>query len=363
MSGLAIATIEGRTFSAVCLQKLSIFLGCDTELILLGQNSIDSALQLQGIRGKSALAMTADTLISCCKGGVLNKTIDLLQRENGSIFIYDWRAEQAHTTAINEITNGSISAIEAIGSAPRCGIPVESQQYTLQLAGSEYSAESSDSESGFVLHPGFEILSLLTRGQLSTLIRTQSTSGTIFLSAEGEITDLDEAACRHTGLRKKYGGLLPCLLFLRAVFGDACWHGGLQTARLIIDDPLLKRRYGFLEFDQLFKSMDSIGYASTVGYIPWNYKRTSRRAAQYFGDHLGNFSTCIHGCDHTNGEFTSLDANVLRHKAVLALERMTKHEALTGLPFERVMVFPQGLFSRGAASTLRCSGYVAAINS
>lgn len=364
MSRLLIVATEEGLPSALRLRKLGEFLGCGTELISIGRNSTDAGPRLQSIRGESAVALSADTLIFCCKNVDLKKTIDLLQRENGCIFVYDWHVNPAHVGAIVETTNGSISAIEPIGNDPLCGIPAESQPYTLQLAGTEYAAESGDCEAGFVLRPtGFESLPLLTRGKLSTFIRMKTHSGTLFLSAAGEIADLDETASREFGLRKKYSGLLPYLLFIRATFGDACWQGPLQTARLIIDDPVLKRRYGFLEFDQLFRSMDSFGYASTVAFIPWNYKRTSRRAAQYFSAQRSTFSTCVHGCDHTNGEFANRDAVLLRQRAVLALKRMSEHEARTSVPCERVMVFPQGIFSRIAAGALRSSGYLAAINS
>ena len=42
---------------------------------------------------------------------------------------------------------------------------------------------------------------------------------------------------------------------------------------------------------------------------------------------------------------------------------MAKHRELTGLGFDDVMVFPQGLFSTAAMSALKWCGYLAAVNS
>src|SRR6185436_17611319 len=39
------------------------------------------------------------------------------------------------------------------------------------------------------------------------------------------------------------------------------------------------------------------------------------------------------------------------------------HRALFGVPFDEVMVFPQGIFSTAAMAALRASGYLAAVNS
>jgi hypothetical protein len=54
---------------------------------------------------------------------------------------------------------------------------------------------------------------------------------------------------------------------------------------------------------------------------------------------------------------------LLDRKAGLALERMERHETRTGLPFDRVMVFPQGRFSSDAMRALRGADYLAAVNS
>ncbi len=41
---------------------------------------------------------------------------------------------------------------------------------------------------------------------------------------------------------------------------------------------------------------------------------------------------------------------------------MGRHESLTGIPFDPVMVFPQGIFSRKAMEVLKRSGFIGAVN-
>lgn len=41
---------------------------------------------------------------------------------------------------------------------------------------------------------------------------------------------------------------------------------------------------------------------------------------------------------------------------------MIEHEKITGVPFERVMVFPQGVFSNESMEALKMNGYLAAVN-
>jgi hypothetical protein len=74
------------------------------------------------------------------------------------------------------------------------------------------------------------------------------------------------------------------------------------------------------------------------------------------------FSLCVHGCDHTKGEFGKTDLNYLCNKVRLATARMLEHEKITGLPFDRIMVFPQGIISNEALEALKMNNYIAAIN-
>ena len=56
------------------------------------------------------------------------------------------------------------------------------------------------------------------------------------------------------------------------------------------------------------------------------------------------------------------DVTVLQQKAQLAQARMQKHQERTGVPYEPVMVFPQGVFSSPCCEVLKRNGFVAAVN-
>jgi len=153
-------------------------------------------------------------------------------------------------------------------------------------------------------------------------------------------------------------------MFLRGALGRRLWHNDKPQACFIVDDPCLKNdRYGFLEYEKLLTSMRRLSYATCIAFIPWNYRRSSRRVAErYFVPRAGT-TLCIHGCDHTGGEFLTSEASALRAKAETALARMRDHTRRSGVAFDDVMVFPQGLFSTQAVAALKAAGYLAAVNS
>lgn len=184
----------------------------------------------------------------------------------------------------------------------------------------------------------------------------------IFLVACTGILDIDADAASE-GLRSQhYADLMPPLMFLRYSFGESCWRNPVPSATLTIDDPLLRPRYGFLAFDRLIAEMEAHRFASTVAFIPWNYRRSSRHVTDMLCKHRERFSICVHGCDHTRGEFLSCDETLLRNKAWTALRRSRSHEAITGLACDPIMIFPQGGFSRAALNALKAEGYLGAVN-
>jgi hypothetical protein len=130
-----------------------------------------------------------------------------------------------------------------------------------------------------------------------------------------------------------------------------------------VDDPLLRRRHGFLRYDALLDASEGSNFAASLAFIPWNYKRSDPQVADLFRRHPGRLSLSIHGCDHTEGEFGGADEEILGLKARTAKRRMARHTDLTGIPCDNVMVFPQGVFSSTALKALKGANYLAAVNS
>ena len=71
----------------------------------------------------------------------------------------------------------------------------------------------------------------------------------------------------------------------------------------------------------------------------------------------------MHGCDHLCRELAEMEAVGLCEKVKLATVRMNAHQVMTGLKFEKVMLFPQGILSKTAIKIPRNKNYIAAVNS
>jgi hypothetical protein len=134
-------------------------------------------------------------------------------------------------------------------------------------------------------------------------------------------------------------------------------------ACLIVDDPFLAtKHYSHLYWNDLLAEMKAHRFFTEVGFIPFNFRRSTPQTIKLFRENPDYFSICVHGCDHTGAEFGGTDYRRLRDLAETSLWRMKEHKRLTGLPFDPIMVFPQGHYSPEAMRALKDTGYFAAFN-
>jgi hypothetical protein len=145
--------------------------------------------------------------------------------------------------------------------------------------------------------------------------------------------------------------------------GSVTGRANELLACLIIDDPLLRPRYGCLSYNELLKNMKEHLFFTEIAFIPWNYRRSDPDTARLFADNPEYFGLCVHGCNHSSGEFGQMDYKALSALASSALWRMDQHSRITWLPYDPVMVFPQGIFSSEAMLALKEQGFRSAVNS
>lgn len=184
----------------------------------------------------------------------------------------------------------------------------------------------------------------------------------VFVSSE-RLIDIDaELTTPNFDVRDHFFSAVPVVSYIRWAFNDSSWNAPEANACLVIDDPLLRTRYGFLRFCELLALMKQVRFSTSIAFIPWNWRRSDPKVVQLFKDNHNDYSLCIHGCDHTAGEFGTSNERQLRAIASEAVRRMSLHEQRTGLAHDRVMVFPQGVFSEEAIPELKRANFSAVVN-
>jgi hypothetical protein len=182
----------------------------------------------------------------------------------------------------------------------------------------------------------------------------------LFLASQDTVDINDEVG--YAPLSDYFSRLMPHAMALRKIFGEESWHPYKPHASIIIDDPLLRRDYGYLNFESLLHLMEEWNFHTAIAFIPHNYRRNSARITRMFRDHPHLLSICFHGNDHTDAELATTDTTLLNTMLRIAEERMKVHERTSLLHCDKVMVFPQGRFSVEAMEVLKARNFHAAVN-
>jgi hypothetical protein len=185
----------------------------------------------------------------------------------------------------------------------------------------------------------------------------------LFFSTGRRIVDIEAVlTSRNFDVRPQFLSVVPIVMYVKWAFEQRCWKAPEINACLMIDDPVLRPRYGFVRFRELLELMHHHNFSTNIAFIPWNWRRNHRGVVRLFTANPDRFSLSVHGCDHTGREFGSRDRDLLSRKVRKAADRMRRHETSTGIRHDRLMVFPQGVFSEDAIGALKQNNFIAAVN-
>jgi hypothetical protein len=231
------------------------------------------------------------------------------------------------------------------------------------MSGIRVALSPGNGSSGIVsTKPKPNVVRLISAGDGAFFLRADYQDVPVFLTAN-EIIDIDEQlASRNFDVRDHFLSAAPPVLYIKWAFAGTCWHAPEANACLVIDDPLLRPNYGCVNFEELLALMGQHRFSTNIAFIPWNWRRSDPKVAALFKQKPEEYSLSIHGCDHTAAEFGSRDRACLCRKARQSIDRMSGHETKTGIRHDRIMVFPQGVFSEAAMSVLKHSNFIAAVN-
>jgi len=258
----------------------------------------------------------------------------------------------------------------SLQEAPSCNLPVSVSGELFNLAGPmaglnlslrlrSEDAVLTGAQAGREL--SFE--AVISVGNAPVFLRFQHNGSPVFLCTSSHMPDIEQPVGQgHYDVKNHFCSAVPLVMFIRSMFHEVAWKPQELGACLIIDDPLLRPRYGFCDFAKLLNHMRQHGFTTNIAFIPWNWRRTSPAGGAFFRTESGLFSVSIHGCDHTAGEFGASSFEVLHATARLAQSRMRNHKARTGIQHDPIMVFPQGVFSSLCPQVLMRTGFLAAVN-
>lgn len=340
------------------LAKILDFFG--VPWIALSVGEIATALPSSGNRGQYCILSSA----SCLAEAIASQTVLPAWITNaGSVYLYGFRSTEEHKALLRRLTGDPQANIRSL-NAQRAGmfITADVTEICGPMSGMQVPAEVSEDDVLFEVAPRGTVRSIIAANDAQAFLEVTCDGARFYLSVCAETLDVTSVSSTYFDVKKHFCQAVPITMYVRSEFRDVWWSCPETNGCLIVDDPPLKPRYGFLEFREVLELMEKHNFSTTVAFIPWNCRRTNSRTVDLFQKRPDRLSICVHGSDHTGGELAIRSTPQLNCIIKTAEQRMELLQQRTALDHSRVMVFPQGAFSPETGRALKLNGFVAAVN-
>jgi len=282
-----------------------------------------------------------------------------------SAFVYAGNDSETLPKLVRHLTGDDRSSLHKVnGGVGDVAVSDHLDEFCGVMAGVRTTVSRSTAAAHFVFNAHVEnAINIISGEDGATFLRLVHNTVAVFFSTSNEVIDIDaEVTFQNFDIRAHFLSVVPLVLYIKWAFAETCWNAPETNACLMIDDPVLKPRHGFVNFQELLSLMKRHKFATNIAFIPWNWRRSAPGVVRLLRENPENYSISVHGCDHTRAEYGSSDPQRLYWKTQQALERMNCHKSITGIRYDRVMVFPQGIFSEAAMTALRHTALIAAVN-
>ena len=253
-------------------------------------------------------------------------------------------SNEATNQFVKTVTENGVVTVNRVPRAGNVGFPASGRSFSKELFSQSYERQEKGALT-LSLPPNGKSMPIMELDGAPSFVFLERGKSQILVWSTPSIFDVHRLLAAEKEFERARDEYIPAIVFVRSAFGDQCWHNPEPAAGIVIDDPLLQKNYGFIDFAELLQSARTHGYHVTLAFIPWNHWRSRAREVPLFLDHSDCFSVCAHGCDHTENEYGSTDYELLLSKNFVVSERMTRHSRRTGLQSEALMVCPQEKYS------------------
>ena len=349
----------------VRMMRLAEFLGISCETLALGNGAERTVLVNPTTKEQGACFVVNPRVMKEWLGldGSPADLLTFLRSHFTNVLVHGLRAETFDNEIVATLSQDRLKSVDAIdGKCSVYSVANGSRHICEAFAGLSFGPVDPVNDHVFCTiggDPAIEQLISIDGRPFMVLVKQEGTE--ILFVASEDVADLS-AAVGDSPLTDYFSRLLPHAMALRYVAGNECWRPREAHASIIIDDPLLRKSYGFIDFGSLLRLSDQYNFHTTIAFIPHNFRRNSSRITRIFNENAHRLSICFHGNDHTGGEFASTDLDFLNTSLSVAEERMDLHQQTSGLPCDKIMVFPQGRFSVEAMQMVKSHNFYAAVN-
>jgi hypothetical protein len=328
------------------LTQLAECFGIRAEMVRVERAvSLPAALRRQKGETRSGWVLDLSSLKSYLEpAGQLREMTDFLAGCDAAVLLLAMDNDNVTSRTLRGLTGEGVARIRELTKAENVTFPESGNSFSRELSSQAFRRETKKALT-LTIGEAAKMTPVMDLNGSPSFAHRQVGRAEVFVWSTTDIFDVRRPLRAEKEFELACDEYVPAIIFLRAAFGDRCWHNPEPGAGIVIDDPLLKKKYGFIDFEKLLQSARTHAYHVTLAFIPWNQWRSRVQEVKVFLDYSDCFSICVHGCDHTRNEYGLADYDGLLRKNFVARERMGLPRRSTGLESEPLMVCPQERYS------------------
>jgi hypothetical protein len=289
--------------------------------------------------------------------------------------------DQHDPIALVEITDGAIvGATKPQGLQAGWTVSSEAPEITREFTGQVIMPQDTliQDDSALVLGQDESITVLISstdeEGSVYPILaRVNQGIGSVFVDAGQPMRSVEEVPFWRLYYWSPFSELVPLMVTMRYTLADEAWHHNPNYANLTIDDPALTEPWRQLSFYGLLGEMRDHNFHTTIAFIPVNWDTSEREVISLFRANPGRLSLVQHGNNHDGYEFYKYEVSAGDEQPARPFEeqeadllegmaRMDLHVQHTGIPHDKVMVFPYGISPEATLVLLKQNNFLATVN-
>ncbi|RMH01039.1 MAG: hypothetical protein D6706_02680 [Chloroflexi bacterium] len=291
----------------------------------------------------------------------------------------------SNLSSVQELTEDGITAVISPEDSQRewyvtTAMPQITREFTDQHI--EFDRPIRQADFALVAKTADSFIPLITatdnNGQPYTIFAAQPMGqGWIFLDAGMPAESIDEATLTTLYFSQTdFTKIIPLMFAMRYMLGNEVWHRDEDYANLTIDDPPLQNNMSgslrFMDYRLLLAEMQQHNFHTTIAFIPRYWETSEGGIVSLFKQYPEYFSLVQHGNNADGYEFYRYETDetdqwparpLFEQEADIkeGLSRLILHQSRTGIPFDRIMVFPWGISPAPTFEVLKQYNYLAVV--
>ena len=182
------------------------------------------------------------------------------QKNVHSAFVLSEKETVSLTQLARHLTGDAKASLAKVSQGAEWIVTNESAEFCKSMSGVQVSATNGADSALVFDETKTGAKKLITTQAGAALVRLEFQTVPIFLSTAGIIDVEAQLPARVFDIRTHFLTATPTVLYVKWAFAETCWQPPETGACLVIDDPLLKPRYGYLKYQQLLKLMERVNF-------------------------------------------------------------------------------------------------------